>query len=1549
VGFRFSGTATLNSKATLTLLQVDLVGASGGPTISGAIGLDLNFGGQIQNGGGGTQISTTATVSYVRSTHTFSAGATISVQTASGWFANSGGLQFSYVRSPIQRTFSLALGTPSLAGLSNPQYTYSKVAQGSGWGPASHKIQAQFNPNWGSNVPPMLVTLTFANSCIAAQLSAAETLTLWGVSVDYATVGFTHCSGDFAFQIGGRINVNGQGVTSMTQSGAAANDNNAASGNNGPLQRAMQKLVPSGSLPPIDIMFSIGGAEPRLEIDIHLGATAGDLAGQMPFPVQNTGTNKKVAIKVPFPMANVGASVELHLPGLQFNTGPHTTWKAAMVYVRGIGRQTNPTPDFGIEWQFTTKFRDYEGAYSIHSPEADFVISMELAFSVVVPTFMLQGHMTSSLWIEDALGIKNFGMKGISLMITVTAAPPFVVAFGFGATACLYQGGAGQDLDNANPANDANIILELTIAGTVDTTDPFNNCFFFQALSFQMSEFIGFIIGSSSTPNLGILDLTINRLMFAISTKQQPERCQHQGPMLSFGVEYDLDMTFLGFDVMSTLRLTMSNSYLPKFRFFFGIYNNGALAELRASIQQKVDNAYNWFKSKCKTLWTPLDLICAAVAWLIHKLFDWLLIALFDIFVFYHFEIDVPSITTILTGGGWPKFALKFSLIGIMFDINIDIGNIINALKDILVQAFNNVVSFLGKIKDAISAWFSNIKNVISITTNSCRCWLNGCEERKSCKLPLCKRRRRWGGWGYCKSILCGCKQWKKKKNIFCGIDFSVRRRRSGVPTPPPPTPQPGVTMPTPAPPPSPLVGPCDTGSPCANHPHAVGSTCHNSGPSSYICMCPPGQEEIPGPPCGRAAYGIGIGRGQFKADPAPSTYAHARRLTPADIVGGPGGGGVGVGPGGGGPAGLSRRRRLAPVTSYPTAYPTNAPAPTSSHRRRISVLPVGHTLAQVYVPPTPAPTICGRPTCGVRSPTPPLGTYDTAAQTAEAAAKAEAAAANSARRRRADLAALTCHGDCTTGFWSEANPCAGPGTCVTPDGFCSTDIVECATGNDCSTCPLLFAVPTPAPPTPDPHYCPPSCRLGAPEITPLKPCMGCMTKRGSCEALTPSCLANLGYDCHACNPMTDAAWAAEIATEKTPAQKLQDFNDIHNAGTGNCTDGSEAVCVVGSATAHCGGNLTVLETNRCTLGITSGTAKYNVVAQPWALPSGVPQSDMDIASQDGSNYGTVMQADPNLKNEINAIEAIRTVNITHNTLAEELAAVKAYDDDAITIEEPAPSNQLASLALGEANQELLDEFGHPLPTPPPVTTTPAPTPMCNIPNRCANAPHACGSVCVNSGATFVCNCPPGYSMHSALPCAPTPMTYRRLIGAVPPGSSPGPPTPTPAPCPCGRQRCLLTTPSPTPPPTPYPNWCANGGQVCTNQPHAVGSTCTITNGGASFSCTCPTGTTLTSPVPCTHGSWSGTAPAPGPSGSGSMPAPAPIGGHSLLTRRLEEQTRSMGAAVIGGPAPGPSPGGGGWSWGTRRRAPTTTTTTTTTSAPTNAPNCGWSTCQPMV
>jgi hypothetical protein len=1542
VGFSFVGRASLNEKVDVTKVAFTLQGSSDGPSITGALGLHLKFGSPIKN-----EIIGEAQVAYSKPTKTFSLSLTAQVK--ADWFQD-GSFLITYLASPLKKEFTFGLGMPEHAKLQDPKYVYTKARKTEQDDfVTTHVVQAKVRTGW-SNVPELLAVITFTNDavtglkCFTGRLASTETLYLWSVPVDAAFFELNHCkpsrrrlfsaaddrrliaanpapapnTAGTSFSIGGRINLGGKGISDFTRAGSSDSMSDGSIAQNqavapgGDLENGMGKVLPSSlGVSCIDIMFMIGGPGAGLFFDIHLGSTAMDLKDTMPFATNNNGNDAKIAVKVPF-VRGIGASIELHIPSMQFKTGPRTTWKAAMIYVRGIGLPR--IPSFGLEWNFETRFADHEGNWqSADAPVVDFKIALQLDFAVAVPVFTLYAHMVSDKWIEDALGITNFGFKGIALMVGLSlSTPPLPVKFGFGATAALYTGKKGRKDDV-----DALTCLGISLAGQIDITDVFNNCFYFEA-KFSMSGMASFVVGRAvSLPS--IIDLQIDRLMVAISTKKQPERCMEQGPPLAFGVAFDLCMKFLTFDVGVAMSLfKKSGSAFPHFSFAFSLVNNYALRDLKDSLVERVNNAYEWFRNQCRKLWFPLKQVCLAASWLVKKLFTWLLDALFDIFVFYHLKIMIPDVTQIFSGGDWPSFELKFKLIGIMFDIRIDLGKVLKQLVKLLISAFKAIGSFFSKIGQAIGNWFSSIKSKLSVTTKSCRCLLNGCENRKACNVPLCKRRRRWGGWGKCKSILCKCLQWKSKKNILCGFDFSTRRRRAGgIPTPPPPTPLPGMTQPTPPPAPTPLVGPCDTSTPCTSAPHPIDSVCHNSGPSSFICACAPGLEEIPGTPCA-LVNGIGTSVGltwaaNAIAARAPSTHS-ARRL---DVNVDDDGGFRGGGPATWAPfptPGFS-------LTLSPTPAATSSPTPGLTaggvHRRRRNLVgsqaPV-RTITYVAppTPPTPAPTICGRPSCGVRPPSPPFGTYDQAANTQEAADKANAAAMAATRRRRSAIAATTCAPACTSGFWSPAvnvttglpdinattgleiygNPCAGPGMCVDTLGFCTEDVVKCATGHPCDTCAQPWvAAPTPAPT--DPHFCPDTCKYGG-DLSPTKPCMGCMTNKGDCIAMHGACEADYGYKCTACNPMTDADLAVELAADDTHQQQLDKWNNDHNAGTGVCPSGGDAVCSAGSTTAHCGLDLSLIVPNTCTIGQT-GSARSDVTDTVLSSNMGGSMTDsgadgVKFASENRNNFETVLQADPNIRHELNDMQAQRTAEITGNTVAQELAAVKANDDD-VWVEPPMLEHQDGAVGLGQANEDLL--------------------------SHAEIAAYADDDVALNAT----------------------------------PAPTPPPPTSTPTNAPTNNP-----TPQPTPvPPTPIPNACATvdpmtGLGVCSQQPHPVGSTCLNTPYGVGYECNCAYNEVATPPTPCiyTGSPFSGTAPAPSPV----TYAPAPSG-LSIRTRRLAAQQRMQqrmqrGALVRNSDNSENLEEEFKAGLQSKFSGITMMPTPAPTPAPTNAPNCGWWTCQPV-
>jgi len=725
-----------------------------------------------------------------------------------------------------------------------------------------------------------------------------------------------------------------------------------------------------------------------------------------------------------------------------------------------------------------------------------------------------------------------------------------------------------------------------------------------------------------------------------------------QGPPLAFGVAFDLCMKFLTFDVGVAMSLfKKSGSPFPHFNFAFSLVNNFALRDLKDSLVERVNNAYEWFRNQCRKLWIPLKQICLAASWLIKKLFNWLLDALFDIFVFYHLKISIPDITQIFSGGDWPSFALKFKLIGIMFDIRVDLGKVLKKLFDLLVKAFKAIGSFFSKIGQAIGNWFSSIKGSLSVKIRRCRCWLNGCEDRKRCNVPLCVSRRRWGGWGKCKSILCKCRLWKEKKNVFCGIDFSVSRRRA----------------------------------------------------------------------------------------PSPDRY----------IV------------------------------------PTPAPG---------------------FGAPTPVPTQQAEP----------LEPLDEAEEHLEEQQHAFVNEQVAARRRRADLVKFVCHPNCKKGFWTESDPCAGEGFCVDKTGFCTSSVDACAAGFPCSGCKLVFLPLTvTAPPITQPGACPKVCQMGDYSVT--SPCRGCISSRGTCltsAAQLTTCVERIGTVCSACLGITEAAAAAAAALEPTLAQKIQALNDESNAGSGTCPDGSEAKCVLGSTTGRCGPDVDILEPGICTRGNIHGDARFDITAPNLTPARGGIDASMLSGTTNGQNLDVLNAASPNFKDEANDLQAVRTAQITGNTVAQELRAVKAWDDD--TWFEPSDPTQNAAFDAGE-NDAGLDSNGRRI-----VaggwsawgaagacsrSCTLFGSTICGTQHRyrsCTNpAPSVSnppGASCVGSAsASKTCNC--------AVVC-PTPAPTRYPTPSVPSPTRRPTPAPTRYPTPAKAayiRRRRAPTSSPTPPPTRTP------------------------------------------------------------------------------------------------------------------------------------------------
>lgn len=228
------------------------------------------------------------------------------------------------------------------------------------------------------------------------------------------------------------------------------------------------------------------------------------------------------------------------------------------------------------------------------------------------------------------------------------------------------------------------------------------------------------------------------------------------------------------------------------------------------------------------------------------------------------------------------------------------------------------------------------------------------------------------------------------------------------------------------------------------------------------------------------------------------------------------------------------------------------------------------------------------------------------------------------------------------------------------------------------------------------------------------------------------------------------------------------------------CPDGVAAICTAGSRTGRCGPDSNILEAGICTTGA-EGNAMVDLKPTRFSfIPEGANLSDLDNAR--ANNLDVLDAANPNLKNEANDLQAANTAEITGNTVAEELAAVKAFDDDTWT--EFTDPDQKAAYVQGDTDH-LYDDKGN-LKVNGGWGGWGAPTACsthcgCGIRYRyrsCNNpAPQYGGLDCTGSNAASdSCNC--------AVTC-PTPRPT-----PVPPTPVPPTPAPTPNPCVSGTHAC---------------------------------------------------------------------------------------------------------------------------------------------------------------
>jgi hypothetical protein len=750
IAFKFKGHKALDDKSKAVLTQIDatLRGGSNGPAFSGTIEIQCNFGSPIKN-----QIDTASHFSYERSTQTFSMAAQATVQ-VDPWFGG-GSFQLRYERSPLRREFSLALGTSTLSKLKDPTYVYftKRHSEDIAFAPATHSVKAKLSTGW-SSPQHVMVECTFAGKCISATLASGETIKLFGFEISDPHVNFKHCTAGnvFTFNVGGFFNpYSKESLAEWTGKAAKA-------GLDTDLVNTMRKQLPDmSSWPRVKVGFGVGGANEGMSVEITIPRTA-DLKDQLPFDTGQTmctsSLPSKVVVRVPVSITK-GAYVELHIPSLALFRSNSVTWKHAKVYARGIGAKNFA---FGMSWGFSTRFADYEGQNGAMAPDVNFKIEVDVGF----PRFQLTGTMEGNVWIEDAFGISNFGVKGISLTVAFKARG---LIFGFSAQACLYRGSRGTHDDV-----EALLVFGLKASGEINKLNPLNNCFYFEADPFKLSKFASFVLGPTSLPD--VIDLEVRVARIAISAKAGFNRCMGVGPQLGMGMVFALGMEFLTLDVVAEMRLGQTRGILPSFDLKISIVGTDAMQNLKNSLYQKVKETKEFFRSQCKKLWYPLNLVCAAAGWLVDKLFNWLLAALFNIFVFFHLKVNVPDISKIFSGGAWPSFALKFSLIGVMFDIQVDLKKVLGALWLLLKQAFSALVEFVGKVHEAIMKWFSSVTDSIKLIKKSCKHWTNGCK--------TWNKTERWYKW-WTWSILC--EEFHTAENSLCGIDIRRKDRRHTSPT----------------------------------------------------------------------------------------------------------------------------------------------------------------------------------------------------------------------------------------------------------------------------------------------------------------------------------------------------------------------------------------------------------------------------------------------------------------------------------------------------------------------------------------------------------------------------------------------------------------------------------------------------------------------------------------------------------------------------------------------------------------------------------------------
>jgi hypothetical protein len=742
---------------TITKMSAHFTGGSLAPEVGGTLGVRLVLPKPVE----ATINVPDITMSYGIATKEFKLSTSFSVnfEGADRTFG------FEMVKSPLEKSLTCTIPgtvTQSIAKVTLSdaflQYRKERGSETARWDEASWAMGMTAKPDI-DGFPALAATFEYNSDCKTGILSAAQDpFEVWGVLVQDATFEVSQCkSSGTTFSIGGRLTINGASLTTMTM---GASDAIIAPiigqtvWTNNYRAKVVKGLGDSiGKMPDttFDLTVSYASSAITIEIGVPLDTDGNrkivqDLLGGMEIAEKDL-VGASVNVKLLPSIPDVQVAIELPSMAMTTKGANPIHFTELSISVEGMLPQKGspiPNPIITGRWGFWVQFKDTDNncCSALGEPDADglrailpnqdwdtvgynpmALFDIGVTFRPISGSLSLYGTMRSHDWFEDFLGISQLGVKTLGVAITMNPFTSSVTAFGLGATACLYKGTpqVRDDVEN-------NQVIGGELAGRL-SADPTDNCFYFSTTTgFMFSKVLNYVLNTNiNVPK--IFDVRVNHAMFAFSTALVATRCMGVGDAMTAGIKWHLDAEWLGFAVVYKMAFVKSASRIPNFEFFLSITNEGFTTTLQSTITSKFNALKNFFVDTCARLGGVMHQICKGLAFLVTKIFNIFMGIIFNVFVFHHLKVNVPNLSALFTGGDWPSFALKFEILGVTIDINIDLGKLAGALAGMLLNALNQVGAFLVKLKQGLTDWLGGIVSRVRITTNSKAAWPCSCNQ----------------------------------------------------------------------------------------------------------------------------------------------------------------------------------------------------------------------------------------------------------------------------------------------------------------------------------------------------------------------------------------------------------------------------------------------------------------------------------------------------------------------------------------------------------------------------------------------------------------------------------------------------------------------------------------------------------------------------------------------------------------------------------------------------------------------------------------------------